>query len=77
MSDDPQLLIVGRRGRPCRAGEPATKQVHFLVTSSELAALKQVAAEQRQPLGAVVRDAVNTFVEDYGERRVFRAGPFE
>jgi hypothetical protein len=74
-SDDersPLLVVVtGRRGRPPRASVRATKRIEFVVTAAELKALEHVAAENRQHLAAVIRDAVNTFVADYGERVVF------
>lgn len=71
------VIVGGRRGRPPRAGTTSTCRVEILVTTDEFAALKHVAAEQHQPVGAIVREAVNVFVADYGERRVFRSGPFE
>lgn len=73
MSDDPQILTFGptRRGRPSRAGVRATSRVEFVVTTEERAALETVAKANRQSLAAVIRDAVNTFVADYGERVVF------
>lgn len=73
MSDDPQILTFGprRRGRPPRAGVRATARVEFVVTADERAALAKMASENRQTLASVIREAVNTFVADYGERVVF------
>lgn len=72
MSEDPQVLIVGgRRGRPPRAGVRATARIEFVITADERVALEKVAAASRQSLAAVIRDAVNTFVADYGDRLVF------
>jgi hypothetical protein len=77
MSPEPQMLIVGpRRGRPSRAGVPSCRRVEILVTEAEFDALKGIAADQRyRHVGAVVREAVNVFVADYGERRVFVSKP--
>jgi hypothetical protein len=72
----PDLFFL-RRGRPTRAGTRSTERIEIVVTCEERKALEQVAKDQCQPLATVVRDAVNTYVADYGEKRVFRAGPFE
>lgn len=69
---DPFLVVGGRRrGRPPRAETRATRRVEFVVTDREQQALRQVAKENRLSLAAVVREAVNTFVQDYAERVVF------
>lgn len=71
------LMIVGGRGRPTRAGARSDRAVKFFVTADEHEALKSMAAAQRQPMAAVIREAVNEYVADYGERSVFRRVPFE
>jgi hypothetical protein len=43
-----------------------------MVTPEERAALATVARENNVPLATVVRDAVNTYVQDYREDPVFR-----
>jgi hypothetical protein len=75
MMDEPTLLILtpGRIGRPPRAGETAAKQIHILVTEQEHAELCDVAKQEQRPLSAVVRDAVNSYVGDYSERRIFES----
>lgn len=74
MSDDPQCLIMGavrRGGRPCRAEVPSTARITVRLTPQERSALEQVAADNRQSILQVVREAVNCFVADYGERVIF------
>jgi hypothetical protein len=43
----------------------------MFLTERERTALLRVALENRQTIAQVLRDAVNEFVADYGERRVF------
>ena len=69
---DPFLIVGGsRRGRPPRAETRSTRRVEFVVTDAEYSALKDVAKSNGARLASVIRDAVNTFVADYGERVVF------
>jgi hypothetical protein len=42
------------------------------LTEDEAGELAQVAKQERKDLAALVRDAVNEYVSDYGERRIFR-----
>lgn len=60
-------MSVGRRPR---AEVPATARVELRCTAAELAALREVARENRQPVATLIRDAVNTYVNDYKEHRV-------
>ena len=53
--------------RPRTYDELATRWVHVRVTDAQLAKLREVASEQRLPVTSVVREAVNTYVEDYRE----------
>lgn len=46
-----------------------------MVTRAELVAIRRVAAENGQPVASVIREAVNEFVADYGERAVFFSIP--
>ena len=75
MSDSPEVFIVGPRrrghGRPAIYGERATKRIEFVVTAEQRRELERVAAEQGKPLSTVIRDAVNEFVGDYSDRKVF------
>ena len=52
-------------------GEPARDVIHIRVTARQRAELEQVAAELGVDCSAIIRDAVNEFVGDYSERRVF------
>lgn len=70
MTQSPQMFFLGR-GRPPRAGVRSTKRVAIRLTCEERIKLDQVAQESGQKLADVVRDAVNEFVADYSERRVF------
>lgn len=65
-------LIVARPGRPTRGDSRSERVIRFRLTDQEYVAMQQVAAEQRQKLSSVVREAVNEYVADYTERRVFR-----
>ena len=65
------LLSFVRRGRPPRAGVRATKRIEFVVTDQERRALEKMAKDNRQTMADAVREAVNSFVGDYGERVVF------
>lgn len=68
-------LIIARPGRPTRAGAKSERRVNFRVTETEYLALKQMAAENRQPMANVIRDAVDCFIGDYSEKRVFKSSP--
>lgn len=52
--------------------EPASAMVMVRITPSQRRHLEQVAADNRTSLTGVVREAVNEYVADYGERKVFR-----
>jgi hypothetical protein len=63
-----------RRGRPTRAGEPASERISIWLTPTERAALEHAAAANHQNPPAFIRDAINEAVADLAERRIFRAG---
>jgi hypothetical protein len=74
MSDvsETSLVILGNRGgRPPRAGQRSTRRIEFVVTPDEYADLEKVAADHQQPIAAIIRQAVNEFVADYRETKVF------
>jgi hypothetical protein len=76
--DEVTLLVVGgRRGRPARAGHRSMCRVQVFMTSEEKMALKNMATSEGKKIAEIVRDATNEYVADFGERRVFRSGPFE
>jgi len=61
-----------RRGRPTRvAGERATARIWAFLTSTERQALDAVAHDNGLTVAQVIRDAVNEYVADYSDRRVF------
>lgn len=71
---DPILIAGGRRrslGRPSLYGQKASERIEFVVTPEQRRELERVAAEQGKPLASVIREAVNEFVGDYCERKVF------
>jgi predicted DNA-binding protein len=69
------LMILDRRkrGHPARGGERSTERVEFVMTTAERAELDRVASESGQKLAAVIREAVNEYVADYRDARVFAA----
>ncbi len=71
------LMIVGKgSGRPPRSGVRATERIEIVVTPEEKDHLRRVADEEGKPLASVIRDAVNEFVADYGEKQVFGGSSF-
>jgi len=61
-----------RRGRSWMYSEPASAQIHLRVTPAQRLELRRVADENGQRLSTIVREAVDEFVGDYRDRRVFR-----
>lgn len=57
--------------RPAMFGEPATDAIRVRVTPQQRRDLERVAQENRTDLAGVIRDAVNTYVADYSERKPF------
>lgn len=65
-------MSAARRGRPPRIeGERATERIWAWVTPSERRALEAFAAESGQEVAVIFREAVNDFVADSCERKVF------
>ena len=62
---------LSRRGRKARNGTPSTRFVGVRLTKIERAHLDRVAQDCRTTVADVLREAVNEFVADYGERSVF------
>jgi hypothetical protein len=61
-----------RRGRPRRVeGEVASERIWGWVTPTERAALLWVATENGLEISQIIRDAVNEYVADYSDKRVF------
>lgn len=61
------------RGRRPRADVRSTERVGTFLTESEREDLLEVARENGQSVAAVLREAVNEYVADYRERRIFRS----
>jgi len=58
--------------KPARLDEPASSRVTIRLTPGERADLDRVARDNRMRTATVVREAVNEYVSDYRDRRVFR-----
>jgi hypothetical protein len=66
-----------RGGRPHRARDGASRvDIKIRLSAEERAALREAANELGMPMSAMVRDAVNEFVADFSERRVFPPSSF-
>lgn len=70
------LILGGRRnrrrpGRPALYGTRAKQRIEIVVTDEQRKDLDRVAADQGKPLSTVIREAVNEYVSDFGEKRVF------
>jgi hypothetical protein len=50
---------------------PASARVTLVMTPAQRLDLKRVATESGTGMSNIIREAVNEFVSDYGERRVF------
>lgn len=71
VSEQSLTILASRRGRPPRANRRSTKRIEFVVTEEEHADLERVAADAKQPIATVIRQAVDEFVADYREKKVF------
>lgn len=58
-------------GRPALYGSRATNRIEFVVTAEQRRELDRVAQETGKKLATVIREAVNEFIGDYSERKVF------
>ena len=58
-------------GRPPIYDTPATVRLSLAVTPAQRLDLKRVATQSGTGMSDVLREAMNEFVSDYGERRVF------
>ena len=73
---EPQMIVFGaKRGRRPRAGVGSTQRIQSFVTAEERQELKRVAAASGKPEAEIIREAVNEFVSDYGEKAVFTSKP--
>jgi hypothetical protein len=71
MSRANQPPSAKRRGAPLINAAPARVRIPIYLTSDQRDALRTVATANHRPMTAVIREAVNEFVADYGERAVF------
>lgn len=60
-----------RPGRPPLAEVSATTRLAVRVTPAQRLELRRVASENRTGMSGILREAVNAFVSDYGDRRTF------
>ena len=58
--------------RPARYGERADHTIRVRVTSAQLRDIQRAAEENDLDVAGLVREAVNEFVSDYRESKVFR-----
>lgn len=70
---DPEIFIVGgaKRGRPPKAGVRAGQIVRVRTTEEQKAGLRSVAKAERRSMADVIRDAIDSYVGDFGERVIF------
>lgn len=66
--------MAGRRGRPIRSatGERCDRRRELRLTESEDRDLESVSSEVGLPVAEILRDAVNEYVADFRERKVFK-----
>jgi hypothetical protein len=76
---EPTLLVVGatrKRGRRPFYGAPLTRKIEVWVTEDQFHGLKSVASSEHKKQSAVIRDAVDAYVGDFRERRIFTRPPY-
>lgn len=59
-------------GRPPLHDAPATTRISVRVTPAQRLELRRVASDNRTGMSGIIREAVNVFCGDYGERQTFR-----
>lgn len=64
-----------KRGQPPIYGVPLTRKIEVWVTEDQFHGLKAVAASEHKKQAAVIRDAVDAYVGDFGDRLVFTRSP--
>lgn len=72
--DESPIMVVGgakKRGRPPLFGVPLSRTLEIQVTEAQADDLKSVAELEGRDKTAVIRDAINEYVADFRERRVF------
>jgi hypothetical protein len=73
MRDDARATLGERhRGRKPRiANTPSVERVEIRITAAERIDLEQVAAANHTTMTDVLREAVNEYVSDFRDRRLF------
>jgi hypothetical protein len=64
--------MTKRLGRPPLYDAPATTRIWVRVTAAQRLELQRVASDNRTGVSGVIREAVNEYVSDAGDRRPFR-----
>jgi hypothetical protein len=59
-------------GRPPLYDAPASTRISVKVTPAQRLELRRVASDNRTGMSGIIREAVNEFVSDYGDRPTFR-----
>ena len=59
------------RGRPPIHEVPATTRIYVRVTPAQRLDIQRVATDNGTGVSGIIREAVNEFVGDYGDRRPF------
>jgi hypothetical protein len=54
--------------------EPASHRISVNVTPAQRLELRRVASDNGTGVSGIIREAVNEYVADYGERKPFRRG---
>lgn len=60
-----------RRGRPTLESEPVSARIQLRVTPAQRLELRRVAQDNRTNVSGVLREALNEYVSDYQDRRLF------
>jgi hypothetical protein len=60
-------------GRKSIADAPATVRISVAVTPAQRLELRRVASDNGTGMSGIIREAVNAFTADYGERKPFRS----
>jgi hypothetical protein len=68
--------MTSKRGRKPIGEGPATERIQVRVTPAQRLELRRVASESRTGMAGIIREAVNAFCDDAGERRLFRRSKF-
>jgi hypothetical protein len=59
-------------GRPRLFDEPTEHRISVPVTAAQRLELRRIASDNRTGVAGIIREAVNEYAADYGERRPFR-----